>query len=154
MGQIDRPLSDQGRDEAQRAAERLSGWGGGIIFTSPLRRARETADVLSSVLKARILVDDGLMERHWGVYQGRAITERPVGLENPEGGESRLNFEGRVVAAFNGLLASEPALVVSHRGVFRALAALLGQPGALEPVPNAKPIRINPTPTGWEIFFA
>ena len=69
----------------------------------------------------------GLMERHWGDYQGRPKRERPNSL-NPDGVESLEDFSARIMDAMRSITGPSPVLVVSHSGVFRVLAQLAGIP--------------------------
>ena len=47
MGQLDVPLNDQGRRQAELAARQVVGLGISRIVSSPLSRARETAEVIA-----------------------------------------------------------------------------------------------------------
>ena len=55
-----RPLSARGRDEAQALAERLAADAPGLVLTSPLLRARETAAPIAKAAGAELRVDERL----------------------------------------------------------------------------------------------
>lgn len=57
-----RPLSQRGREEASALAQQLAGHDSPpkLVLTSPLLRARETAEVLAAALGAKLLVDERL----------------------------------------------------------------------------------------------
>ncbi|MBF0094260.1 MAG: histidine phosphatase family protein [Alphaproteobacteria bacterium] len=148
MGQIDVPLNAEGRRQAGSAAVSLRGTGVGSIFTSPLSRARETAAIIGAVLGVDVHVAEGLMERHWGIFQDRDISHRPLDAD-PEGGETQAAFMARAIGAVAGLPGPPPVLLVAHNGVCRALRRHLGLSGAEGAVPNAVPLRFDPTPAGW-----
>ena len=59
-------LSQRGRAQAQAAAERLEGRDIGMIVTSPLQRAVETAGVVAAILELRTEIDDRLVEWELG----------------------------------------------------------------------------------------
>lgn len=131
QGRADIPLNDQGRAEA--AARRVPRtFGGARGYTSPLARARETAKLMGidAVLEA------ALIEMDWGRYEGRTLAEmrtapgfaesEGMGLDfRPDGGESPRDVQARL-APFLARLAADarPAILVSHRGLIRALYAL------------------------------
>ncbi len=67
-GHTDVPLTDRGRDEARAAADTLSEWQIDRVYSSPLRRAAETAEIVN--LPHGIVFDDDLMEWDYGEYEG------------------------------------------------------------------------------------
>ena len=72
-GRTDVPLNDQGRDEARDAARTLDGWNIACAYTSPLGRARETADLVAPA--CGVVVDSDLVEWDYGVYEGHTTPE-------------------------------------------------------------------------------
>ncbi|NNE11311.1 MAG: histidine phosphatase family protein [Ilumatobacter sp.] len=72
-GRTDIPLTDRGRDEARAAAASLDGWNLTGAFTSPLQRARETAELVRPA--CGIAVDDDLVEWDYGLYEGESTDE-------------------------------------------------------------------------------
>lgn len=66
-------LTDRGRAEAERLAERLSGVEVARLVTSPLQRCRETAGLLLPGATAEVVEDLG--ECHYGAWTGRPIVE-------------------------------------------------------------------------------
>src|SRR5688500_15481804 len=72
-GRTDVPLSDRGRDEARDAACTLDGWNITRAYTSPLGRARETAELVSPACGVEI--DSQLVEWDYGMYEGRSTPE-------------------------------------------------------------------------------
>ncbi|MBI3321708.1 MAG: 2,3-diphosphoglycerate-dependent phosphoglycerate mutase [Candidatus Omnitrophica bacterium] len=72
-GWVDIPLTDAGRDEARRGAALVRHLRFDRAFTSALRRAQETLDIVLDVLGQReipIERDQALNERHYGALQG------------------------------------------------------------------------------------
>jgi broad specificity phosphatase PhoE len=72
-GRTDIPLTDVGRDEARAAARTLTGWNLQHAYTSPLARARETAEIVSPA--CGITVDDSLLEWDYGVFEGETTPQ-------------------------------------------------------------------------------
>lgn len=75
-GQIDFPLSDKGRADAALLAERFTArYGVDRIVSSPLKRARETAEPFSVRLGLDLAFDPALMEQNMGVFSGMSYAE-------------------------------------------------------------------------------
>lgn len=89
QGRLDVPLDDAGRERAAWAAGRIvAEFGPGMrVLTSPLSRARDTADVLAEHAGGRAEVDDALTQRSYGVWEG--LTWAEVGQRWPEEVERR-----------------------------------------------------------------
>jgi len=117
-GQLDVPLSDQGRREAQALAGRLSGVRLDRIVSSPMLRALETAQAVA--LGRPVEVDERLREFDYGAWEG--LTAEQIGQHDPElrrsweadpasvptpGGESGNDVAGRVGSFLADLLAAE-----------------------------------------------
>lgn len=149
QGQTDIPLSNVGRGQAARTAERLAGHGFGAVYASDLDRAQETAQIIVSRLPEpgpEVRLRPSLREIAYGVLEGerweevRAFTGElrdSTGTYHdldmkPEEGESFRELLDRLGGFARELEASHPdedALVVSHGGALRALAVgLLGLP--------------------------
>ena len=78
-GRTDLPLNGQGERQARQVAARLTALRIDRILSSPLQRARRTAEL--AMPHSRIEVDDDLMEWDYGAYEGRRtvdiVAERP-----------------------------------------------------------------------------
>ena len=72
-GRTDIPLTDQGRREARDASRTLSGWQLDRAYSSPLVRARETAELVEPACD--LVVDESLLEWDYGVYEGETTAE-------------------------------------------------------------------------------
>ncbi len=148
-GLTDIELTETGAAQAKAAAARLAARGGiDIIITSPLRRARQTADAAVAATGARLVADEGFRETDFGAWEGLTFAEArerwPGELTAwladptaaPPGGESFAEVERRVAAALGRLLADhsrETVLVVSHVTPIKTLlaSALLAPPEAM-----------------------
>ena len=69
-GRNDLPLSRTGRAEAEAAAARVAELGIEVIVASPLRRTRETAEIVAATLGLPVEFDDDLVELDFGDIEG------------------------------------------------------------------------------------
>ncbi len=147
MGQMDVPLNDLGRRQARAAAAMIGGLGIASIASSPLVRARETAEIVAAELGLPVIMVEDLQERDWGEMTGRPYHEliREITPRFAEGAEE---FSRRVISAISSLTGAEPALVVAHSGICRVLRRHLAAGDAAGQVPNALPLRFAPLPDG------
>jgi ribonuclease H / adenosylcobalamin/alpha-ribazole phosphatase len=147
-GRSDVPLTDVGVQQAAAAAKRLASAGLGVIVTSPLLRAAQTAQEVAAVTGAAVVTDEGFRETDFGAWEGltfaevreRWPAEVTAWLADPEvappGGESFADVSLRVTAALHRVLAAregQTVLIVSHVTPIKTLvtAALLAPPAAL-----------------------
>ncbi|MET8835185.1 histidine phosphatase family protein [Micromonospora sp. NPDC004540] len=75
QGQTDVPLNDLGREQARVAAPVLAALRPDAIVASDLRRAADTAAALAALTGLPVRSDARLRERHFGQWQGLALTE-------------------------------------------------------------------------------
>jgi probable phosphoglycerate mutase len=144
--QWDPPLSEEGVRQAALLAERLlvMDLHPFVLYSSPLRRARETAEAFATRAHAGVTFDDELVEAHIGGWEGvpfeeiigsdpeiahhvrnqRAIWHRAPGAEGAE------RFQARVRDTVDSILDRHPrenVVVFAHGGVINAyLGGLLG----------------------------
>ncbi len=128
------PLTAKGRGQAVAAAKKLSGVT--RIYTSPVLRARETAEIVAEEVgfpKEEIIVDDRLREYGFGDLEGKSITEfqrmqEGLGYADPvPGGESYQDVKNRVgdfLYEIETALAGETVLIVTHGAVNEVREAL------------------------------
>jgi probable phosphoglycerate mutase len=148
-GRGDVPLTDLGRQQAEAAAARLAARGGmDVIVSSPLRRARRTADAVAQATGAAVVTDEDLAETDFGKWEGLTFGEAGAQFPDemaawladpdavPPGGESFTAVGRRVQGALDRLLAAYPGqtvVLVSHVTPIKTLLrhALLAPPAAL-----------------------
>ena len=76
QGQTDIELNDIGRGQAKETSELLKDEKIDLIITSPLKRAKETAEIINSKFNVEIIEDKRLMERGFGECEGMTKYER------------------------------------------------------------------------------
>jgi probable phosphoglycerate mutase len=130
-GRTDIPLTEQGRSEARDAAATLGGWSLARAYTSPLLRARQTAELVAP--PCGLVVDDDLVEWDYGVYEGETtpatrgrIPGWSVWTHEMVGGESIEEVGARVdsfLARVDREVPAGNAVVFAHGHVLAVLIA-------------------------------
>ena len=150
-GSIDTELTGFGRQQAVRAAAVLARQPITAVYSSPLRRARDTAAPIAELLKLPIVVIDEIAERNWGVLEGQPRGSRIRGT-TPAGAEPSDAFRARVLAGLAKIDSAVP-LIVAHSGIFRVLCRTLGVAENEAPVTNALPLKFEPLVGGaWKLI--
>jgi probable phosphoglycerate mutase len=142
-GATDIPLSDEGREQVRRLAQRLSAEEISAVYASPLGRTIETASILAQPHALPVQPVDGLREINHGRWEQmtRVDVDREFPDEvrewdrdpytfAPKGGESGLAVTARALPALVDIVRAHPGchiLVVSHKATIRLLlSSLLG----------------------------
>jgi len=152
QGQMEFPLSEEGRRQAALAGRALGREPFDGLYSSPLSRAFETAEIIrrESGFAGAVVPVEGLSERHGGILEGRTWAEQEE--RNPElakkflaipeeerwslvGAETDEQVLERFEHAISWLRARHPdgsrIVVVSHGGVMRAFLRDLFGPETL-----------------------
>jgi probable phosphoglycerate mutase len=138
QGSLDPPLNERGRAQADSLADSLASVRLLALYTSQLRRARETAEIVGERLGLQVRVDSRLAESRRGSWEGRLLRE--IEREEPEmwaawragggdfrfpGGESLSEHSVRVEAALAAIARGPlPAVAVCHGGTIRCALAV------------------------------
>ncbi|MFI3237399.1 MAG: histidine phosphatase family protein [Lachnospiraceae bacterium] len=138
QGMTDTDLNEKGIEQARELGRSLITYPGNIcrIYTSPLKRARQTADILSEYIGVSCEVLEGIEEMNFGIFEGISWKEAKVKHEDayakwhrnrrytkiPEG-ESYQDVYERVSAAIEKITENETGevLVITHSGVIKTL---------------------------------
>ena len=75
QGRSNFPLNEEGIRQAREAAERLGDVSFSCVFSSPLTRAVQTAEILAPHIKP--VIDERLIEMDYGSYEGADLTHLP-----------------------------------------------------------------------------
>lgn len=150
-GATDYALTDQGRDEARAAGQKLRGQNITAIYASPLQRAFHTAKIVAEAFGGLpVEVHDDLRERNLGVWEGQPISEFVRGA-TPEGGESIESFRSRIIGSLAAVSAPPTVLLVAHAGVYRVLREHLVGADVPERARNAEPMAFAPEAGNWRV---
>ena len=128
-GSTDVPLTDDGRRAAARLRDRLAGYELALVLTSPLVRARQTAELAG--LGDRAEPDADLREYDYGAYEGRTTDDIRAEREGwylwrdgVPGGEAPAEVGARVDRVIDrALAAGGDVALFAHGHVLRALGA-------------------------------
>jgi broad specificity phosphatase PhoE len=142
-GRVDLPLNETGVRQAEAAGSSLKGRPVSAVYSSPLRRALETATIIAKEFNLPVSPLDGLIDIDFGNWQGLSAEEAAeqdgrlyeMWLQSPHevrfpGGEGLDEVRERVLNAVDAVAAQhrdETVLLVSHMVVCRVLmCAMLG----------------------------
>jgi broad specificity phosphatase PhoE len=140
-GSIDVPLSDAGRDQVRRLAERLRAEPLAALYASPLLRTRETAAILAEPHGMEVRTVDALREVSHGRWEGKRRTEvqsshpadyahwecDPFSFAPPEG-ETGLQVTARALPALLDIVERHRGAqlaIVSHKATIRLILSIL-----------------------------
>lgn len=135
QGSTDIPLNETGREDARLAAESLASGTHHAVYTSPLLRAKETAEIIADRLGLEVVGEvPDIREREFGDGEGMLVEDyiSTYGDWHAEvpGAESLDQVGERAIAALHTIARearrrsapqAESVLVVAHGGVIRAV---------------------------------
>jgi broad specificity phosphatase PhoE len=164
QGHADPPLNDAGRAQAAELTARLAGERLAAIYSSPLARAFETAEIVGKAQGLEPVPVEHLREVDVGSWQG--LTRSEVELRYPEqflrwtghgqgweDGETYEEMGSRVIAGLQELATAhegERILAVTHGGPIRAALARANGTDHAE-ARRAGPVLVNCFLAGFEI---
>lgn len=140
-GKLDVGLSDDGRAQVHNTAAWMHGAHHllSAVYSSPRRRASESAEIIAATYKLGVTIDNRLCEIDFGLFEGltyeeveqRFPVEYKMWMERPTevlfpGGEDFKRMKRRVQRALGEMLVNHPAqtvAIVSHGGVNRIILA-------------------------------
>ena len=144
MGRYDARLSEIGKSQMAEMGKRLAGekLRAGALYSSPLRRARDSAEIVNRCLGLPIREVEDFSEISLGAWDGRLIEdvkkewpaqyarrgEYLMSYRFDEGSESFYMVEARVRRALLELLKDDPSpdiLILTHAGVIKCLWGIL-----------------------------
>lgn len=142
QGRTDIPLNETGRRQAMEARERLAGVHFDAVYSSPLRRAMDTAQLVSGWPGEKICPDERLTEIAFGPYEGKdphtlgpafaCFFTDPEAYRPPQGAESlqsALERTGDFLAFAAEKHPGQTLLVAGHGAALHAmLTAALANP--------------------------
>ena len=155
QGSVDIPLNATGVAQADRAALALENRGIRTIVSSPLGRARHTANTVAAALGLPVAIDPDLREVSFGEMEGQDMggawfVDWVEGRVTPQDAEPFAALQARAVAAVNRALALDaPVLVVAHGALFRAVRDAMGLERNVR-TGNAVPFFCEPG-TPWQL---
>lgn len=149
QGRSDIPLNDEGRRLARITAEALAEVPFARIHTSPLKRARETAELIKGERDIPVILDERIIEIGFGVYEGLCcgkdnynipdpefmnFFDKPEAYKPPEGAESIEELKARTAdflqeIVHNKDMENDTILVSTHGAALRGLLSSINNIG-------------------------
>ncbi len=139
IGSIDKSLNDTGHKQAEETAEKAGDLDIDILISSDLKRAKETAEIISKKIGVPVITDPVFRERNYGSIEGKKkedlkkmypeyMSEKgKLILENEFTGAEPINdFYERIIKGVDDLLNKYPnknIMLVAHAGTLRVLYA-------------------------------
>ena len=141
QGKQNSNLTENGLKQADLTAKALKDTTFDVLYTSDLRRAKETAEIINRHHKLGIRIESSLAERNFGIMEG--LTQEEIQQKYPEvyegymhrretyeipGGESLRFFYNRVTHALNIIVrehAAKRILIVTHGGVLDCMMRMI-----------------------------
>ena len=136
QGHTDSPLTERGREEGRRAAERLAGLKVAAVYASDLGRAGETGETIAAPHGLPVRTTPDLRERCYGEFEGKTLAqireETPAVVERwlsdrqrlaPPGGETQQEVSDRTMRALREIVAAHPGetvIVAGHGGPIKS----------------------------------
>ncbi|MDD6240658.1 MAG: histidine phosphatase family protein [Eubacteriales bacterium] len=132
QGHVEIDLNEKGKQQAKEAHDKLLPVPIDLIFCSPLRRARETAEIIRGERDIPLLIDNRLIEEYYGDMEGKErkgepyLTQRQCFFKRYPHGEGYLDVAQRVYNFFDDLKAKydgkvKTVLIVAHGGMSRVV---------------------------------
>lgn len=131
QGSIDIPLNEVGINEASSLHLKLLNTEIDYIFSSPLKRALQTAEIIKGKRNIPLLIDSRLKEENYGDYEGKTRIDNPdyekqrrsIFKRYPHG-ESYLDVYARISSFFEDIkkdYQNKTILIVAHGGMSRVV---------------------------------
>lgn len=158
QGHLPGKLSRKGIQQASKVASQLCKSKIDIIYSSDLRRAVHTAEIIGRKCKAPIILMQDLRERNHGIFQGRSkehlhqafsTSKLPWHKYRPPDGETFIEMKNRVLKSLRKIANQEMGKsvgIITHGGPILAIAAHISNH------PMEKAIELRPDNTGITII--
>ncbi len=137
QGWVAVPLNEHGRQQSEALARFLRSIGMSALYTSDLKRALQTAEILARFGTFELIPDERLRERNIGLWQGLTLDEmrkwyadeyaamlKDADTYRVPGGESREDVRVRMKAAYADVLAQakgETVGILTHTTALKVL---------------------------------
>ncbi len=155
MGHLQGKLSARGLQQAKSLAKRLKNMKIDIIYSSDLKRAKETTREIVIYHKAQVIYTEELREQNYGEFQGKSLKSltaagKPHDFRS-SGGESFTDLRRRIGKFLNRLindraLQNKTILISAHAGVAWSTISILKK------MPMRYAVTLKPKNTGILVF--
>lgn len=130
QGRTDIPLNSNGINQARECGKFLASANWDLIVTSPLQRAKQTAEIISRLINIPIYEMADFLERDYGDAEGMTVKERAAAFpdKNYPNQENRNSLNKRVMIGLEKIIQSykcRRVILVAHGAVINAILAQL-----------------------------
>lgn len=138
QGKTDIPLNYTGVKQAEACGTFLTSSHYDVLITSPLKRARQTAEIINQLLHLPLIVMDDFAERYFGDAEGMTYDERRTSFpdKNYPNQEETEDFLNRIMTGLQEINQSYPnqkVLLVAHGAVIKAILTHFSEDDTLIP---------------------
>ena len=161
QGVTDIPMNQTGIEQVKLAAKAIKAEDWDVVLTSPLSRARQTAEIFASQNGfPEIIVDELLIERSFGEAEGLSHEQwraKYSNLDHIPGGESRSQLaerSKRLLETISQELAGKRVLAISHGALIRTLISIASRnelPRDGERLGNASLNVVKHSENSWQV---
>ena len=161
QGVTDIPMNQTGIEQVKLAAQAIKAQDWDIVLTSPLSRARQTAEIIASQHGfSEIIEQELLIERSFGEAEGLSHEQwraKYSNLDEIPGGESRTQLAERsnlLLETISKELAGKRVLAISHGALIRALLSIASNnelPRDGERLGNASLNVVKHSENSWQV---
>ncbi|MFJ7850844.1 histidine phosphatase family protein [Peribacillus sp. NPDC097206] len=130
QGQTDIPLNENGKRQARKCGEFLFKDKWDVIFTSPLKRARATANIIGEIIDSPIIIKEEFIEKNFGDAEGMTADERESTFFNKEypNQEDQESLRERLMKGLQDIEAEYPdkkVILVAHGAVIHMILRMM-----------------------------
>lgn len=161
QGVTDIPMNQTGIEQVKLAAKAIKAEDWDVVLTSPLSRARQTAEIIASQNGfPEIIVEELLIERSFGEAEGLSHEQwraKYSNLDHIPGGESRSQLADRSKRLLENIsqeLAGKRVLAISHGALIRTLISIASSnklPRDGERLGNASLNVVKHSENSWQV---
>ncbi|RNF41149.1 histidine phosphatase family protein [Planococcus salinus] len=132
QGQTDIPLNGTGIRQAEECSAYFRPEDWDVLVTSPLKRARQTADIINRKLALPVVEMECFMERYFGKAEGMDVTQRTAIYPDKDypGQEDPVTFRERILDGLEKVqqaYADGRVLLIAHGAVISELLLVLSE---------------------------
>jgi len=129
---VDELLNTRGVEQVNKLADSINEGDFDVIFTSPLKRARQTAEIIANKINAPILERKEIIERDWGSVTGKRrddaieilINSKPDDVESTDRIKKRLM---KFISEIKRDYFDKKVLIVAHGGILKVANLLFSE---------------------------
>ena len=137
-GTFDIPINKEGVRHTEDSLELLSKLNISAIYSSPLKRALQTAIIISTQLKLPIIIITEFQERFFGTFQ----TKKKLNYNKKYFNNAQTLYQHRrqTIIGFNKIKIKQNILIIGHSGTYKALNTHLLNINISKSINNSTPI--------------